>query len=244
MRIKYQASFFADLSALAATPENTLALLTQLSVNGLGLLPSTVHEISPPNMSPVPRLRFVSPNGDAEIFVASGRLDIIKQSPVLGGTELESLDSFRQFVERSASAIFHGRTITGSRLAFVVQAMMGELAPAELTACFSKLFTAPTFYGDHPPNEWTFRANSLSNLSFGNFNEGVNTILKAERVQGKAIASSGEWQDFDRVMMEFDINTLPTNITPRFSSEIFRLFIDAARPIIENLETDLISKLA
>ena len=244
MRIKYQASFFADLSTLAATPENTVTLLTNLNARGVGLLPSTMHEIAPPNMTPVPRLRFTSPSGDSEVVVGTGRLDVVRQVPIFSGTEIEPFGAFAEFVERCTSAIFQGRTIMGSRLALIVQTITGELPPATLSDHFRKLFTAPTFYTQHPPSEWTFRANSQPNLPFDQFNEPVNTILKTERVQGKATQESGVWQDFDRVISEFDINTRPTDITPRFSPAVLRSFVEAASPMIDSLETDLAAKLA
>lgn len=244
MRIKYQASFFADLSALAATPENTLALLTQLSANGVGLLPSTIQEIAPPNMVPVPRLRFTSPSGDSEVLVATGRLDIVKQAAIFSDAEILTPAGFAEFTESCISAIFQGRAIAGSRLAFIVQSMAEEQSQATLSEYFEKLFNAPTFYQTHPPIEWTFRANSQQDFAFGNVNESVNTILKTERVQGKAIETGGAWQDFDRVMMEFDINTLPTNGTSRFAPEILSAFVNAAMPLIDSLEADLVSRLA
>lgn len=243
MRIKYQASFFADLSALDATPENTLAVLKQLSESGIGLLPSTVNEITLPNMKPVPRLRFVSPSGDSEVFIATGRLDVIKKTPFLGGPELLTLADFANFVELCTSAIFYGRDVTGSRLAFIVQTMSDELPLEELDNYFSKFFTEQVFYKENPPIEWTFRANSQLDLSFDKFNEQINTILKVERVQGKAIETDGIWHEFDRISSEFDINTIPDNTTSRFSQKTFSIFVKAAIPIIEKLEANINSKL-
>lgn len=244
MRIKYQASFFADLTALGATPENTVAVMTQFNNNGVALLASTMHEIAPPNMTPVPRLRFASPTGDTSVLIATGRLDVVRECHFLTGAEMETLADFAGFVARCTSAVFHGREITGSRLALVVQAITEDLPLATLNDCFLKLFTAPSFYTEHPPSEWTFRANSPMDLPFDQLNEQINTILKAERVQGKVLSAAGVWQEFDRVMSEFDINTSPKNTTPRFSLASFRTFMEAASPMIDSLEADLATKLA
>lgn len=244
MRIKYQASFFADLTALGATPENTVALMTQLNNNGVALLASTMHEISPPNMTPVPRLRFTSPTGDTAVFIATGRLDIVKECHFLADAEIGTLATFTEFVERCTSAIFQGRGITGSRLALVVQGMSGEVPLATLNEYFLKIFKAPNFYITNPPSEWTFRANSPMNLQFAQFNEQINSILKAERVQGRVVDAGGVWQEFDRVMSEFDINTSPLNTTLRFPPESIRIFMEAVSPMIDNLEADLAAKLA
>lgn len=243
MRIKYQASLFSDLSGLGATPENTLAVMTALNANGIGLLPQTIHEISHPNVPPVPRLRLVAPNGDVEVLIATGRLDIVKQVKLMGAEVLEPVPAFSELVDRVIASVFGDRTVLGSRLAFIVQEMSDELTEEAFNTYFHRLFSAPNFYNANTPTEWTFRANARSSCAIGNLNEPLNTILKVERVQGQAAAADGQWREFDRVMTEVDINTLATNVEPRFSPANLRQFVEATSPLLEQLEQDTQARL-
>lgn len=240
MRTRYQASIFADFMHVEANVDNTIRILTSLSKRGLGLLPSTIQELTPPTMRATPRLRFSLPKGESEVVVASNRLDFIKQGSPMDGEGLGTVKDFELFVEQCVAAVFENvSTRKGARLAFLVQAFQPESDPDVLNGRFSKLFRPLPTFRKHLPKEWTFRANAELDLKFGALDERVNAIVKTERLQGRVIEPNGVWKEFDRELSEFDINTLPGNTADRFEPDALIEFVRASSVVVSQLEEEL-----
>jgi len=245
MRISNQASFFANLVGIEANTANTLKILTELSSAGLDLLPSTMQEISNPMMPPTQRLRFASANGEIEINIGTGRLDVIQQRNfMVPESELGSTAEFATLVSKCLKSVLPQKGVLANRLALIVRVVDEALSPETMHERFRTLFNAPAFYKGNVPTEWTFRANVVSDTEFGGFSDRINTILKIERVQGQAIDSAGGWKEFDRIFTEYDINTVATNGAARFPYEVVHEFIGSASKVLDDVESDLASNVS
>lgn len=245
MRLRYQASFFANLTTVQPRSETVVRILQQFTANGLQVLPNMVQEINGGVPGPMPRLRLTSQAGDFEVLVGSMRLDVVKQkASFLDETDLGSLAEFGGLADRCIRSVLDGQDINASRLALIVQSIEAEMPEDELNRRFGVLFNPPEFFNANAPTEWTFRANARRNLNFGEIHEESNSIAKIERVQGQFAEGGGLLQEFDRIITEYDINTLPTNTAERFSPEVLRPFIDAASEIVRLLDANITEKFA
>lgn len=242
MNFRYQCSYFADLVALRPTPDLTLDILRELTNRKLGLLPSTIQEFTPPHLSGESRLQFVNNDLGIEINILRSRLDVIQQFRGVTGAGLGPIQDFSQMASQCIDSVLGTRPVAGHRLSLVIQ----ELAPAtgedELHRQFDRLFNPPSFYKSHPPNEWTYRSNARSTIAFDNFDEPVNVISKAERVQGEMFTPAGT-TSFDRVLREFDINTVPERTATRFGHASMTAFVVAASDIYTTVSSDMSKRL-
>lgn len=243
MRIKYSASFFADLSAINGTPESILRMMNGLAQNQISLLPSSVLEVTAPTSAPLSRPRFVSQDGNVNVVIGSRRLDFSKTVAPDPSSQLGTATEFIRFVEKCASVFFEGQSFQASRLAFVVESVSSALSTDQLNRAFPRLFNPTSIYTNSPPFEWTFRANTLTDLAFGNKTEQVNTILKVDRLQGQFVSIATGPQPFDRVFTELDINTLAHIGTVRFSLSDLAAFMSSTAPLIDQFEAEAWAQL-
>lgn len=182
----------------------------------------------------------MSPDGDIQLTIGMGRIDITKQVPPINGPQLGGFGMFVELVQKCLNAVFQDNVIHGSRLAFITQHFSSELTPENINNSFSKLFFSPSFYAETLPTEWTFRANAKKTINFGNFAEDkANSILKVERMQGQYVDAATGMIEFDRIISEIDINTNPMNQAVRFSPFDLLTYIQAVEPIAREIEESL-----
>lgn len=244
MRISYQAAFFANLVDIEANSANTIKILTALKAEGIDLLPTTMQEYSPPTMVPTQRLRFTSADGDIQVNIGTARVDVIQQTNfMVEGPEFGNINAFAELVNKCLKSVLPGNGVLANRLALIVKAVEGELSPNQMHERFKALFNAPAFYLSNAPTEWTFRANAYRDINFSTFSERINTILKIERLQGRAVDSTGAWKEFDRIFNEYDLNTVTGNIPARFTYDDFHQFIETASNVLNDVEGALPSSI-
>lgn len=242
MRLHFQASFFADLASIEPTPEITLKIFQALTSQNIGVMPSTIGELTPGAPAPVPRLRFVSPDSNFEIIIGRGRLDIIKRAQDPDQSSLGSAVVFSEEAGRCVNAILADCKISANRLAFIASTIWPDSDLETLDRSYDRLFNPPRYFVEHRPTEWTFRSNARNPLSVSNVDEACNIILKVERTQG-IISTMGNQKQFDRILTEIDINTIQESLNPRFDKEVLKEFVINAGALEDRICADLRQQL-
>lgn len=235
-RFRNQLAYFCDLSAYAATSENTLNILQRLQATGLNLIPATM-QIMGQNGLIENRLRFTRSDGRYDLLIMSDRISFSEQTPPSPSSQ--PISEFNQFLDKGLNvfeaALFRG-VIPATRIGLVVQTQHDEVS---LDSSYRKLFRAPTSYLDHDIREWTLRGNKRAAISVGQRSELTNAYVKTERVQGLLVAGMGPGVSIDYILTEVDINTVPENTSPRLDLDNLRHFCATSVGIAEGLLAEI-----
>jgi len=212
---KFQASIFIDASDITPTSPYFSKLFDILKDRGL--LPSIVQEnnsiITPNNAH---RLRLQSPTNLWSVTFLSNRIDIEKMS-VIG--EPNSLGDISNFIEEvniifcKISSVFAEK---GSRIALITGGLLKEMDSASLSNVYNKIFSVLPFYNENIPFEWSWKSTSKSIIKINNEDESINVNTFLNRGIGK-INLQTSFMDYDRVVVDFDLNSVMENESKRFS---------------------------
>jgi hypothetical protein len=80
-------------------------------------------------------------------------------------------------------------------------------------------------YTENKPFEWNWRSVSKIQKKLNNLDEQFNFITQINRTLGE-FRNEKEVKTFDRIELNFDINSLPLNIQNRYGTEEINLFYD------------------
>ena len=239
MDTRYQLVYFSNNMGIEGTPEFSHKLHGKMLEEKLQLYPRIFQEINLPENKPVDRLSFVSADGEYEIRIGGLRVDFIQQKiDLLTNTRIGGPAKFFDFITKAVSALSleldHGRT-KGTRLALVVQHIEPHVNEEQLAAYFERVVNPAQIGRLGKVVDWTYRVNVRDNIELSKILEQVNAIKKIERLGGQ-VYQDGQLNTFDRIFKEYDINTLPENINPRFSLSSLNNFAEIAVQKISNFE--------
>jgi hypothetical protein len=231
----YQINFFSDFNNIVVSAETTMKLFSIFKE--FDLLPSTFHEFNPNNNIAIPRPKFSSVNNEWGVLIGTQKVTIEKTKV---SNELEP-GSINDFVEKALeifSTFLKEYNTKGFRISLITESFLPEMGPAKLNEIYENWAKPLPFYEGNPPFEWNFRSVGKVNYSISNESEKINVITNLSRVQGHMILNNAP-KEFDRVKVDFDINTVAQNNNSRFTLKSVEEFLEQA----VNTQSSLISEV-
>ncbi len=224
IRINHQASVFMNCENLGPFPEVISTMMNMF--HDMNLIPNTFQEIIP-NQKPAVRLRLSTTDNEWEVRLVSNRIDIFWNQTDPKGSNIGELPDFNAYAVDIFTKIMDTYKKRANRFALISTSLLEEMDNARLDSIYFRLFNPITFFGEHPPFEWDCRSASHITLPILKIQDVFNTIVLIKRVQGEMILPIGGTH-FDRIMLQFDINTSPENQESRFKSNHIKPFYDIA----------------
>ena len=127
--------------------------------------------------------------------------------------------------------------VSAHRLAAITEGFLGEMSSSTHNRVAKQLLKYPRSF-EPAPFEWDWRCVQHVDRAFAGLTEPTNTIATAKRMSGTLIDDGGNQVAFDRVRVDFDINTLPRRTDARFASGHIRGFFDEATKWHNELSTE------
>jgi hypothetical protein len=233
--LKYQASFFGDITDIKASAETIPVFLEMFK--DIGLLPSTFREFMPPS-APRVRLMLGSPDKEWEIRFASEQIMFCKNARKPKGGNLGTPEEFAKKVVEFCGRILVRFPKKAKRLALVIECLMPETSEEKLGAAYQCFLRPLCFYETNSPIEWKARSVTRIGRQINGLDEKLNVITDLSRVQGD-FTELAESVRFDRIKVEFDINTFQGNVNQRFDEQSVSDFF----PIALHLRSELLSEV-
>jgi len=227
------ASFFLNASDIPPSPE-VISDLLRLFQNE-GMLPSTFQELGPRGPIPQPRLILQTANNEWTIQFASNRFDIAKNPTTNNGSNIGDIATFTNNVTDYFTRILNHFNRRGTRLSIATHGIMGEMTELQLESIYRKVIRPISFYDSNAPIEWDLRICSRITTDS---NEPINAITIIKKVRGALIGPTGS-VNFNRISIDFDINTLAENNETRFTSSSLNSFFTNAIMVRRNILTQI-----
>ena len=224
---KYQAVFFGHIADIQPSADTIPPLLEAFRVPGL--LPSTFHEVglAVPMAAAQVRLRLSTPDNEWTIDFETNRINIQKNSVKPLGSNLGSPEDFTRDAIDFLGRILGKFPRRANRLALVTNGLMDEMPAEKLETIYNRLLVPLKFYVENRPIAWNSRTLARITVNIDGKDETLNVITKVNRVQGN-LAREGAISRFDRVEVEFDINTYQDNADARFETSSVYAFYSRA----------------
>lgn len=232
--VNYQTSIFVDASDITPTPNIISDLVNMFSKKGL--IPNTFQEIGPSGQQL--RVRLSSSNNEWSIMFGSNRINVEKTQTDGSGSNMGDLSDFCKESADIYQQILKHFKMKANRIALINNYILEEMSPSTLASAYSKLFKPPKFYDLNTPFEWDWRSAAKVEEKLLRVKEDFNIIMTVKRVSG-TLQHEHEVQNFDRISLLFDINTVPNNKEYRFRIGSIKNFHTKAI----NLQNKLISNL-
>jgi len=227
LKVRYLASVFVDAGSITPTGENIAGLQKALDDNKL--IPTSVREETPTGR--VPRIAFATSNGEWLLALLGKRFDVSRFGNTPDGSNLGEFSNFCEEAAIKLITMLNYFKRKAHRLAAIQEGLLPDMPKKDMNKIAARLLNLPTTYSKNPPFEWDWRAASKVERSFSDIKESINTIATIRRVRGTLLVNKEDGQgkqSFDRVRVDFDINTVPTNVTARFDdSQIAEFFKQA-----------------
>lgn len=228
LNLFYQVNIFGDFSHVDVSPENIYKIMTLF--RDYNLVPNNFQEFNPTiNPSPVVRPSFSSINGEWIIEIASSRLKIQQNS--ISATSINTSEIL-SFIEKTAQMIelfLSEFPVNSHRVSLASKTLFSSISEERLNDIYPMLTNAIPFYQESVPFEWNMRSVGRVNYELNGNPESINVISDISRVQGEMVQNN-QVSEFDRIGIDFDINTLAENQTGRFNySPIHEFLIASAK---------------
>ena len=240
LKTRYLASAFVDAESITPSAENIAGLQGSLDDNKL--IPTSVREQTP--KGPVPRIAFSDSNGEWLLALLSNRFDLTHFGTLPDGSNLGEFSDFCREATAKLTTSLNYFKRRARRLATVQEGLLPDMSKKEMNKIASRLFELPTTYSKHLPFEWDWRAASHIERSFSDLTEPTNTIATIKRLTGTLPIATGNGQGgqkFDRIRVDFDINTLPDDVTARFNESHIASFFEQAASWHDEFSAEIFS---
>lgn len=216
---KYQGSVFVNLEEIVPSPDiisNLVGLFREEN-----LLPSTFQEISKSGIQT--RIRLSSLNNEWAVNFGTDRINIEKNPLDPKGGNIGRIEDFVEYVCKLFNLFLNQYKKKGNRISLITGGLLKEMTKKQLNEVFKKLFNPIAFYESNPPFEWRSRIAADIMADFNENKEALNVITDINRVRGQ-IMQPTTIMDFDRIEINFDINTKAENKETRFIMELINSF--------------------
>jgi len=233
-----QISIFGDFTSIKPNAETVQSMSDRFI--DYGLFPAVFQEESF-TFSPNPeltksettnRLQMVSLEKKINVMFASNRMDINKVSTDLDiGVTNDDLNELFDILSKAASGL------SSTRIGFNTTSLLDNPSASLL----QKVKPGLTFYDD--PNELTLRVNKRNDITFSDgSSEKSNVILTMQKTMGQLLINNQPLSVDNRLILQFDINTVPETTVPRFFHEQTKAYVISAEQIRKTILNDLISE--
>src|ERR1700727_1267321 len=244
VKLRYLASVFVDARDVQSTTR-----VAQKFADALGrddLTSITVMQLG--QGGAVPRLGFRTATNDWLLVIQTERIDFSRVPTEPSGANMGDFESFcLEAIEILGSSLTHlGRK--AHRAALIQEGLLPAMSADRLAKVANKLLRLPATYQTSPMEEWVWQCVAVRRKAFSESNEDVNVVTKVSRIHGQlaytALGEQPQVSDFDRVRVDLDTNTVPSNGSPRFEAANLASFMDAAAIWHSDLASEIISFLA
>ena len=235
--IIYQISVFGDFVSIKPNPETIQMMIVKFS--DYGLIPSIFQEGTFPifpvseiiKTETMNRLQMVSIEKSINVMFASNRIDINRASTDLNvGITNDDLSELLDILSKAVSGI------SSTRIGFNVTSLLDNPG----VSLMQKIEPNLTFYDNS--EELMLRVNKRSDVTLDDSSENSNVILTLQKTMGQILISNRSIPIDDKLVLQFDINTIPEVSEPRFFYEQIKKYVLSAEKIRKNISTDLISE--
>ncbi|MGA2463721.1 MAG: hypothetical protein ABSH06_05135 [Thermodesulfobacteriota bacterium] len=209
----YVAQFFADMADFRPSADTIPPLME--AFRHRNLLPGTFHEMGPFMQAPQVRLRLSSSNNEWMIDFDTLRISIQKNSVKPKGTNMGTPEEFVRDATDFLGRILGLFPKKGNRLSLTTNGLMAEMPGERLQEIYTRVFVPLQFYEEHRPVGWNSRSLARVFQDVAGSQENLNIITIVSRIQGD-LKEEGGSVSFDRIQVQFDINTHQSNREPRF----------------------------
>jgi hypothetical protein len=203
------------------------------------VLPTNITEQTP--SGPKNRVVFTSEDG-WQIALLGKAFQIIK---VPANPLTDRLGNFSDFCQQ-ASQIFQISlehfNKRAHRLAALREGYLREISEQEIADIVNRLLIVPNIYQRNSLKEWDWRAVTDIEREILGVKERVNTIAAVKRVVGIMVQQSGATvtsASVDRIQVQLDINTIPTNEVDRFGRKHVDSFYTQVQEWHHDLEVEI-----
>jgi hypothetical protein len=226
-KLRYLASAFVDAQSIVPNMADIGGLLAELSDERL--LPTSIQE--PSSSGLVSRIGFAAEDGSVVLLLWGNRFDFARLSAVPEGSDLGDFGGFCEEAAVKLTTVLAHFQRQAHRLAAVQEGYLKDMPPDQINEIAGRVLNLPQVYRAHAPVEWDWRAVAHMERPINGLTEPTNTITTIKRAVGRFLrldAHTPMQVDLDRIRLDFDINTLPTNLTARFNTEHVRSFFGQA----------------
>ena len=247
-KIRYLASVFVDAGSITSNMQNMAEVFRVLGDESF--LPFAFEEISI-SQGQASRIGFRTANGEWQLYLLHDRFNLSRHPIDPEGYNLGDFSSFCQEAGTKLTAILSVFRKRSHRLAVVQEGLLPEMPVSESENVAKRLFHIPLTFIKTPPFEWDWRLASKIERQIVNLTEQTNTIATIKRQYGDIrqmgnIMSNGEEDDsipspFDRIRVDFDINTSQDNIIDRFEENHVREFFNISSKWHTDFSTEIVS---
>lgn len=226
--LNLQFSIFGSFFEIGNEKTNTEELQTILgSGYFINHLPVINAGANPPEQLIRIRVIGTDENQGIDIGFLPNRIDLNFTSDAYKKKSLEAGQSYdvRELTEKFrkiACKISDHYKLIGTRLA-----VNGRIITTEISSDYSEYIKASDFYDEKGISEWETRINVQQEGKIDNQSEIMNNII--------SISNSQVFSPDDGVVIDFDINTIPSVQRARFSSSSLRDFADFAMDNLMNI---------
>lgn len=229
--MSYRASVFTD--TIETSSENISKLLMLFADRGF--LPNVYNEQIPivggfgPTQIPMSSfsvLELKSNDGKFAIKFGQGRIDIVT-TMLTPSSGVGDINTFIEEADKCFKIIFAKFPRTFSRLAFASNALFKILPDDKLNDLYLTLVSPIKFYSENIPIEWNIRQVSKKEIDINDNKELMNVVCSLSRSL-VTINENGNISNSNRIIIDFDINTIPENMEKRFSMEQYNSFTSIA----------------
>ena len=224
--IRYLCSAFVDAASIDANPKIMSGLLKVLKDEQLEA--ATVLEQT--DSGNIPRILLRDNVRAWQIFFGSKRFDMTR---LPSGPDKGKFEKFAAFCKHAGAIL---STCLGyfqrnaHRLAAIQEGLLPEMPESQMDDIARRILNMPPTFARRVPFEWDWRCASVNERIFARTRERTNTIAKIQRVTGTITRkdSEGRSEEFDRIRLDLDINTIPTETAARFSGQHIKGFFNKA----------------
>jgi hypothetical protein len=226
-KIRYLASAFVDAESVVPTATHALEFMKTLGSDKF--FPGLINEVSP--TGPTPRLGFRTSDNRLRLNLLRKRFDFTLNAKDVEG---EDLGKFSEFCEQAKDILARALRFfqrKAHRLAAVQEGFLRQMTSDEMDGIALRIFNFPNLYKVTPPFEWDWRSASVVEREFSGIKEPTNTITTIKRVQFQAVEvgmDTFSQEPSERIRIDFDINTIPSNMIARFGEQEISSFFNQA----------------
>ncbi len=230
--LRYLAVAFVEASSLNVNSQNVPTLMVRLSsvLGDVQLLPNIIHEQTSSGLTP--RYSFLTIDGTWQINLLSGRFDVaqVSQNPIQG-SDIGNYSTFSRLAGEVLITLLEYFQITPHRLGLVQEGLLREMSNEEMVGVARRLMNFTSTYENYSLTDWDWRAVANVNREFGGNNEPINSVSTIRKVAALAVQSgqvAPTLVPLNRIRVDIDNNTLPSNTEPRFDSNRIRSYFTEA----------------
>ena len=224
--IRYLASVFLDAASIVPTPELTVAFLDRFKK--FEMLPISVEE------KETPRLGFTAVSRGLTVALLGSRFDVSVRPLRATETELaaRNMGDFRGFCSLASEVLCSALEYferKGQRLAAVQEGLLPEMSNEKLEDILSRLLVVPDDLTRSDVFEWDYRLAYKASRRFGSHEETTFNLVTALRRNWQLqVTPDQKPRPFEGLQVNLDINTVPTDIRPRFDCGAVQAFLEEA----------------